>query len=219
MPAACASAAGTGERAGAGARHRLRVPALRAVPAHERVRERGLRPARAAARPAPWRARSPRACEAAGAGADPRAGAPLSGADLGRPAAARRAGPRAGHRAASCCCSTSPSARSTRRCAKACALAAHVAREPRHSPPFWSRTIRKRRWRSPIAWRCCGTAAWRSSTRPPCFSPSRRTASWPVFWGKPTVSTAVFVTGRRISSRCRCHPFPPPFPTDRHWLS
>ena len=39
----------------AGPRRRLRLPALRAVPAHDGVRERGVRPARPAAEPAPAR--------------------------------------------------------------------------------------------------------------------------------------------------------------------
>ena len=48
-------------RACARAPGRFRVPALRAVPPHDRVRERGLRPARQAARPAPRRRRRSRA--------------------------------------------------------------------------------------------------------------------------------------------------------------
>ena len=42
-------------------RRRLRLPALRALPPHDRVRERRLRPARAAAAPAAERAGDPRA--------------------------------------------------------------------------------------------------------------------------------------------------------------
>ena len=80
---------------------RLRVPALRPVQAHDRVREHRLRPARAAPQGPPVRAADPRqGAAAAGAGAARLAGRPLSAAAVRRPAAAHRPGPRAGGRAA-----------------------------------------------------------------------------------------------------------------------
>ena len=80
---------------------RLRLPALRAVPAHDGVRERRVRPARAAARRAAVRRARSRASvdELLEAGAARLPGRPLSVAAVGRPAAARRAGARAGGRA------------------------------------------------------------------------------------------------------------------------
>ena len=98
--------------AGQPAQHRHRLPELRAVPAHDGGRERGLRAARPrhSARPEVARARR-RACSTSvqlgGFARSPAAPA------LGRPAAARGAGPRARRRAVASCCSTSPSPRST----------------------------------------------------------------------------------------------------------
>ena len=80
---------------------RLRVPALRPVPPHDRGREHRLRPARAAAprAAAGERDRPPRRRPARpGAARRPRQA--LSRAALRRPAPARGAGPRARHRAA-----------------------------------------------------------------------------------------------------------------------
>ena len=108
------------ERRRARARRRLRVPALRPLPPHDGLRERRLRPARAAAgraarRGATIRAASHELLELVQLdGLADRYPAPA----LGRPAPARRARPRARRRAARCCCSTSRSARSTPRCGK-----------------------------------------------------------------------------------------------------
>ncbi len=106
-------------RCAAGPRRRLRLPALRRVQAHDRVRQRRLRAEdpQAAAR----RRSRERVARAARARAARRA----------RASATRRSSPAAsasgwGSRARSqstrrCCCSTSRSARSTRACARSCA--------------------------------------------------------------------------------------------------
>ena len=70
-------------------------------------------------------------------------------AALRRPAAAHGAGPRAGRRAAACCCSTSRSARWTPRSAPSCAPGCGGCTTRSTSPPSWSPTTRRRRWRSP----------------------------------------------------------------------
>ena len=80
---------------------RLRVPALRAVRAHDDLRERGLRAARAAQGDAADRSKEitrqgHRAAQAGAARLDRR---PLPAPALRRPAPAHRAGPRAGRRA------------------------------------------------------------------------------------------------------------------------
>ena len=78
---------------------RLRVPALRALPAHERLRERRLRPARAAGNAGRRKSRSRARERAAGARAAGLPGPPAAVGALGRPAAARRARAGAGRAA------------------------------------------------------------------------------------------------------------------------
>ena len=136
----------------AGAQCRLRLPALRAVPAHDGGRQYRLRPegpARAVA-PAgagnpPPRLRAARSRPAFG----PRKA--LSGAAFRRPAPARGARPRHGDRAARCCCSTSRSARSMPRCAANCAAGCARSTTAPATPPSSSPTTRKRRWSLPTA--------------------------------------------------------------------
>ena len=100
---------------------RLRVPALRAVPTHERVRERRVRPARAGrARAAPARDRrsSARVHELLAAGAARGLARPHARRSS-RAASASAWRSRARSRSSrACCCSTSRSARSTRACAR-----------------------------------------------------------------------------------------------------
>ena len=101
---------------------RLRLPALRAVPPHERVRERRLRPARAAAPGAPGRGPDPRAGD--GAAAPGPARAPRRAATrTSSPAASASAwrSPARSRSSRASCCSTSRSARSTPRCGRTCA--------------------------------------------------------------------------------------------------
>ena len=108
-------------RPAAAAARRLRVSALRAVPPHERVRERGVRPARAAAQACGRRTqRSIAACTSCCSWCSSTASA--GGSRRSFPAASG-SGPRWPGRWRSsrkCCCSTSRSARSTPRCGKAC---------------------------------------------------------------------------------------------------
>ena len=140
------------DRARARAQRRLRVPALRAVPPHDRLRERRLRPARAAARAAAAEAEIRDAVhDAARAGAARLARRPLSAPALRRPAAARRARARAGRRAA-----RAAARRAVRRARRqgapgAAPLAAAAARRRCTSPASSSRTTRRRRSRSPTA--------------------------------------------------------------------
>ncbi len=132
---------------------RLRVPALRAVPPHDGVRERRLRPAREAARRAASRSRDPReGARAAQAGAARLARRPLSVRALGRPAPAYRAGPRAGGGA------EGPAARRALRRARrqgaqgAAPLAARACtRSCTSRPSCSSPTTRKKRWKWPTA--------------------------------------------------------------------
>ena len=137
----------------AGAQCRLRVPALRAVPAHDGRREYRLRPEGAARRDRgrPTAEIRRRALRAARPRPAVRPGEALSGAAVRRPAPARGAGPRAGHRAA-----RAAARRAVRRARRAGAprAAPLAARDPRHAPatpPSSSRTTRKRRWSSPTA--------------------------------------------------------------------
>ena len=100
---------------------RLRVPALRAVPPYDRVRERRLRPARAAARGPQGRGRHPRPRQGTARSRAARlARRPLSRASCpAASASASRWRARSPSSRASCC-STSRSARSTPRCARNC---------------------------------------------------------------------------------------------------
>ncbi len=100
---------------------RLRVPALRAVPPHDGVRERRLRPARAAARDPQGRGRrsAPASrncsiwCSSTGWPIAIRASCPAASASASRWRARSRS-------SRASCCSTSPSARSTPKCARSC---------------------------------------------------------------------------------------------------
>ena len=131
---------------------RLRVPALRAVPAPHGVREHRLRPARPAAAAATVREGHPRlGAAAADAGPARFAGAALPVAAVRRAAAARGAGPGAGRRAA-----RAAARRAVRRARRqgaqgAAALAAAAARRAaRHQPvrhPRPGRGARARRSR------------------------------------------------------------------------
>ena len=105
------------------AQRRLRVPALRAVPAHDRGRQHRLRPqgarrARSGRRAREIRARVQRAARAGAARAASASAIPRSS-----PAASASAWrwPARWPSSRACCCSTSRSARSTPRCARNCA--------------------------------------------------------------------------------------------------
>ena len=137
----------------AGAQCRLRLPALRAVPAHDGAREHRLRPegparARRARREAEIRRRAlgtarPRPAlrprEALSARSSPAASASAWRWPARSPSSR------------ACCCSTSPSARSTRRCARSCAAGCARSTTRPATPPSSSPTTRKRRWSSPTA--------------------------------------------------------------------
>ena len=100
---------------------RLRLPALRAVPAHERLRERGLRPARAAARHAAREAEIREQRDRAAAAGPARLARRPPARPSSRAASASAWRWRAPWRSSpGCCCSTSRSARSTPRCARSC---------------------------------------------------------------------------------------------------
>ena len=109
----------------AGAPCRLRVPALRAVPAPDCLREHRLWPAGAAAATT-----APPSRDRAGASANcsiwfssPDLQAAIRPSSRAASASAWRS-PARSPSSRACCCSTSPSARSTPRCARICALAA-----------------------------------------------------------------------------------------------
>ena len=109
-------------QAAARAPGRLRVPALRAVPAHDRVRERRLRPARAARAPngradAAISERVKELLELVQLELARRSAIPASCPAASASASRWRARWRSSR---SCCCSTSRSARSTPRCARNC---------------------------------------------------------------------------------------------------
>ena len=130
------------------AQRRLRVPALRAVPPHDRVREHRVRPARAALRP---RTRSTTAstsscgwCSSRASGDPSRRSSPADSASAWRWPARWRRSPR-------CCCSTSPSARSTPRCARSCGSGCAGCTTRSTSRACSSRTTRRKRSRSPTA--------------------------------------------------------------------
>ena len=105
------------DRAGR-ARHRHGVPELRALPAHERLRQHGLRPEE------PRHAEGRDRGAGQGSGTHPRDRA-VPGAQaaraLRRPAPARRHGPRHRARSRRCSCSTSRCPTSTPSCACRCA--------------------------------------------------------------------------------------------------
>ena len=134
--------------AGPRARRRLRVPALRAVPPHDRRRQHRVRAARArracrgtrrgAARSCCgwWRSRaSTSAC---------RRSCPAASSNASRSRARWRTSRR-------CCCWTSPSARWTPRSATNCAARSAKSSASSASRPSWSRTTRKRPLRWPTA--------------------------------------------------------------------
>ena len=115
-----------------GAPRRLRVPALRAVPPHDRGAQHRLRAGGAPARDPPASgARSARGSRTAGADGHRRARRPLAGRSS--PAASGSAWRWPGRWRSSriCCCWTSRSARSTPRCAGPAPLAARAARPHR----------------------------------------------------------------------------------------
>ena len=105
-------------RAAAAAGHRLRLPALRAVQAHDRVGQRRLR---ADDPQEPKEEVRRKVGELLDARADRAPGRSLSVPAFGRPAPAHGARPGPRHRARRSCCSTSPSGRSTRGSARSCA--------------------------------------------------------------------------------------------------
>ena len=134
------------------AQGRLRVPALRAVPAHDGVREHRLRPAGAAAPPASQRSRrsasASRSCSTwcSSTGWPSAFRAQLSGGQRQRVALARALAVEP-----KCCCSTSRSARSTPRCARSCAdgcagcTTSFTSRDLRHARPGRSAESRRPR--------------------------------------------------------------------------
>ncbi len=105
-------------RAAPEAGHRLRVPALRAVQAHDRARQRGLRPDHPqAAQGGDPSAGSPSCCTWSRSSSSPTATRPscrVASGSAWRSPARSPSSPR-------CCCSTSRSAPSTRGCARSCA--------------------------------------------------------------------------------------------------
>ena len=126
------------------ARHRRRVPGLRAVPAHDGGGERRVRPAHAQASPKAEIAAARRRGARPGAAARPGERRPLRA--LRRPAPARRARPRAGDPARRCCCSTSRCPTSTSSCARRCASRSPACSAASASPRCSSPTTRARRW-------------------------------------------------------------------------
>ena len=131
--------------------HRLRVPALRRLQAHDGARQRRLR------------AEDPQAPQ----GRDRRARSTSCSRSSGWPAsstATRRSSPAAsasGWRwpgrwpsTRRCCCSTSRSARWTPRCARTCAPGCAGCTTRCTSPRCWSPTTRRRRSTSPTGSRC-----------------------------------------------------------------
>ena len=104
-------------RAAAEARHRVRLPALRRLQAHDRARQRGLRPDHPQAAPRPRSPRRSTSCSRSSAStasstATRRSSPAASGSGWRWPAPWRST--------RRCCCSTSRSARSTPRCAPTC---------------------------------------------------------------------------------------------------
>ena len=127
---------------------RLRLPALRAVPAHDDRRQHRLRPARARRA----EAGAPRARRRAPA-ADPARGPRRRATRRSSPAASGSASrwPARWRRSRRCCCSTSRSARSTPRCGRSCGSGCAGCTRRSTSRASSSPTIRKRRSRSPTA--------------------------------------------------------------------
>ena len=119
----CCSTTRTDRRRRARAKRRLRLPALRPVPAHDRVRERRVRPARAARRQRPRESeiRATRAASLLATGAARTDGGPLSGTSFPAGSGSASRWPGRWRSSRRCCCSTSRSARSTPRCARSCA--------------------------------------------------------------------------------------------------
>ncbi len=136
----------------AGAQCRLRLPALRALPPHDRRRQYRLRPEgparRDAARRRPRSAAAPRNCSTSSSSrawrSAIRRSSPAASASVSRSPARSPSSRR-------CCSSTSRSARSTRRCAASCAAGCATSTTPPATPPSSSPTTRRRRWNSPTA--------------------------------------------------------------------
>ena len=108
----------TGARA-AEARRRLRLPALRGLQAHDRARQRRVRPEDPQAAEGRDRASASTSCSSSSSSQG--FAQPLPGAALGRPAAAHGRSPARSRSSRRCCSSTSRSARSTRGSAPSCA--------------------------------------------------------------------------------------------------
>ncbi len=175
--------AGRHEPAGPEARAGLRLPELRAVQAHERAQEHRVRAGRAqGARRRRSAARSTSCC---------RWCSWTAWASATRPScrAASASGSRSRARwpsSPSCCCWTSRSARWTRRFASSCATGCAACTASARSRPCWSRTTRRRPWRSRTGSSSCTRGG---SRRPaPCarFTIARRRRSWPRSWAAPT---------------------------------
>ena len=130
------------------ARRRLRVPALRRVQAHDRARERRVRPRDPQARPRPRSKRASTSCSSwCSSTASPtatRRSSRAASASAWRSPARSPSSPR-------CCCSTSRSARSTRTSARSCGRGCGGCTTRCTSPPCSSPTTRRRRWRSPTS--------------------------------------------------------------------
>ena len=135
-------------RAAAAARDRLRLPALRRVQAHDRARQRRLRPDD----PQAAEGRDRRARRRAARDRRPRA-ATRSATRRSSPAASASAWrwPARSPSSRACCCSTSRSARWTPTCAPSCAPGCAGCTTRSTSRPCSSPTTRRRRWRSPTA--------------------------------------------------------------------
>ena len=126
---------------------------LRAVPSHDGVRQRGLRPQRQAAQEPARQGRDPRQSDAAAEnGAAGLAGGRLSRPAVRRPASAHRAGALALAVEPRCCCWTNPSARWTPRCARTCAAGCAICTTICTSPACSSPMIRKKRWKCRTGW-------------------------------------------------------------------
>ena len=158
------------------------VPGLRAVPAHERPRERRVRPARQEGRPPERRARAMESLEqvrlrtSAPAG---RGSSPVGSANASRWPAPSSTGP-------GCCSSTSPSAPSTSSSASRCRWSSRRSSGMSASPSCSSPTTRRRRLPSPTASPCSTPAASSRSARLARSTSNRRTSSWPGSSARPT---------------------------------
>ena len=152
---------------GAEAPGRLRVPALRAVPAPDRVRQHRLRPASRARGAAARRGRDPPArarrsstsSSSTGSSGAFRPSSPAASASASR-SRARSPSSRA------CSSSTSRSAPSTRRCARTCGAGCARSTSAPARRPSSSPTTRTRRSSSPTGSRSSTTAASSRSARP-----------------------------------------------------